>query len=433
MEKQSSRMSIVAAVCIGAAAAFLFCGYEFIRSTANTLLTEEPLGYGTTGLPYVMATVPVAILFMVYGYSWLLTRLGPRKTLLVTSLLSGGAIAACYFAISSGNRPARIVLYLVRESYVVLLVAQYWSFLNSRLGTAHAKLLYGPICGVGSLGAIAGAQVVQTYSGTLGVETMLLFGAAAIIPALLCSNLAYAYCGEPAADTDAIEPAPAKDYLALRLFRSNKLLFLLLLVVVLTQLVSTVLDLSYQNSLKLAYPERASRNAEQAGFWKNVGIAAAIGQFAVSPLLLRFASFTAIHIAMPLLNLSACAYALLRPSVQSIGMAYLIFKSLDYAIFGAAKEILYIPFSYDVRYRAKEVIDVWGYRLGKGGTGASIAILQSAGIVISAAAFASIACGGAALWLIAILPICSRYAAAQAQVAGTVANPIEAIADSTLL
>ena len=412
MEKVSQRTSITAAVYIGLAAAFLLCGYECIRSTANTLFKEPaPAGYGTQYLPYVMAAVPVGILLMVYAYSWLLTRLGPRKTLLMTSLLSGGAIAACFFAIGAGFRPARAILYIVRESYVVLLIAQYWSFLNSRLGTANAKLLYGPICGIGSIGGIAGAHVVQNYSTSLGVEAMLLFGSAAILPALICSDLAYARCGEPAAEPEV--RTKQRDYLALRLFKSNQLLLLLLLVIVLTQVVSTVLDLSYQNSLEAAYPDRELQNAQQAGFWKNVDIAAAIGQFALSPLLLRFASFTALHVAVPLLNLAACSYAVMRPSVQSVSMAYFTFKSLDYAIFGAAKEILYIPFSYDVRYRAKEVIDVWGYRFGKGGTAACISILQSAGTVISVVAFAAIACGGAGLWLIAILPICSRYNRAQ--------------------
>ena len=39
---------------------------------------------------------------------------------------------------------------------------------------------------------------------------------------------------------------------------------------------------------------------------------------------------------------------------------------MDYSIFRGAKELLYIPLSYDAKYRAKELIDVFAYRFGKG-------------------------------------------------------------------
>ena len=48
-----------------------------------------------------------------------------------------------------------------------------------------------------------------------------------------------------------------------------------------------------------------------------------------------------------------------------LGLAFALFKTIDYSTFRAAKEILYIPLSFDARYRAKEVIDVFGYRFGK--------------------------------------------------------------------
>ena len=51
----------------------------------------------------------------------------------------------------------------------------------------------------------------------------------------------------------------------------------------------------------------------------------------------------------------------------SAGLAYMAFKVIDYSVFRAAKELLYIPLSFDRRYRAKELIDVFGYRFGKGG------------------------------------------------------------------
>ena len=399
-----------AAASIGTAAAFLFCGYEFIRTTSNTLFkAPAPTGYGKDALPYIISIVPFGVLLMLYGYGRLLTRHGPRRTLLLTSLLSGLGIAACYVAIESGFRPARGILYVIREAYVVLLVEQYWSFLNSRLGTAAAKSLNGPICGLGSLGSIAGAKIVALYSQQWGSVSMIALGAAAIVPAALLSDLAYRRCGEPAAapaeTTAPAVPAAKHDTLALSLFRSQPLLMLLLLIIFSTQTMAAVLDLSFQGRLQDAIPAVDAQNAYQGNFWYEVGLVAAVLQFILCPLLLRILPLTLVHVIMPLVNLGFCVNAWRNPSLQSIGWAYLSFKVMDYSVFRAAKEILYIPFSFDVRYRAKEVIDVWGYRFGKGAAGWLIALLKSPlafGVMVTDATYAGIACAAAGAWLVLI-------------------------------
>ena len=73
-------------------------------------------------------------------------------------------------------------------------------------------------------------------------------------------------------------------------------------------------------------------------------------------------------------------------------------------MFRAAKEVLYIPFSFDVRYRAKEVIDVFGYRAGKGVSSAAIVFLQRVGVGISGL-YLQIALACVALWLVLIFPL----------------------------
>ena len=53
-------------------------------------------------------------------------------------------------------------------------------------------------------------------------------------------------------------------------------------------------------------------------------------------------------------------------SLLTAAAAYMVFKVLDYSVFRAAKELLYIPLSFDSRYRAKALIDAFGYRFSKG-------------------------------------------------------------------
>ncbi|QQR88662.1 MAG: hypothetical protein IPJ88_10455 [Myxococcales bacterium] len=48
-------------------------------------------------------------------------------------------------------------------------------------------------------------------------------------------------------------------------------------------------------------------------------------------------------------------------------------KTLDYSLFRASKELLYLPLNYAAKTRAKAFIDMFGYRFAKGG--ASLVLL----------------------------------------------------------
>jgi AAA family ATP:ADP antiporter len=96
------------------------------------------------------------------------------------------------------------------------------------------------------------------------------------------------------------------------------------------------------------------------------------------------------------------------------GLALMVFKVLDYSVFRAAKELLYVPLSFDVRYRAKEIIDVLGYRASKGVTSLGIKLLQYAGVTFSASVYALLGIAGAGIWLGLVWPI-SRYDGERAQ------------------
>src|SRR3989344_2502477 len=179
---------------ISSAALFTLCSYEFLRSPSNVLFKAS---YGAERLPIIMAIMPIAVFLILYFYGWLLSKIGPRRTLFWTTLLSSGMLFTSYIAIQNGSSLASALLYLFREAYIVLLIEQYWSFINSTLDQSEAKKLNGPIAGLSSLGAITGGVLVSQLAGALGTQAMLLFSAGLLIPAAFISDLGYAHCGEP--------------------------------------------------------------------------------------------------------------------------------------------------------------------------------------------------------------------------------------------
>jgi len=318
-----------------------------------------------------MALGPIGTLLMVYGYGHLLSVVGAKRTIVLTTLLSGFVVLACHSAIQAHSRLATGVLYVFREAYIVLLIEQVWSFINSTVNAGEGRKLNGPVCGIASLGAIAGGLLVQRYAVPLGSAALLLFGAATLIPTGLLAALAYHWGGEPQPASD--EAHGRHGHLGARTLLQNRTLGLLALLIAATQIVSTVLDLQLSRFVEVSLPDVNERTRWFGGLYAYLNMGAALFQFVLTPFLLHYASPRRVQVGIPLVHLALCAVVMVWPSLAAAAAAYMAFKIADYSLFRATKELLYIPLSFDARYRAKELIDAFTYRLAKGGASSALA------------------------------------------------------------
>lgn len=395
------------------AAFFTLAGYEFVRSPATVLFKNA---YGADNLPLVMAAMPFVVFGGVALYGWILSQLGPRRTLLVTSLGSAIAIVACYLAVLSGSKMITPVLFLLKELYIVLLIEQYWSYINSTLSSDVARKVNGPITGISGLGGFVGGSIGGIIAQPLGTESMLLIGALLLVPAALVSNLTYKLHGEP--EMPPRKAGEKAHHMGWQLFRENPTLASLLAIVLSTQVIAAVLDFKFQGLLSTSFAgDTDKETAFQLSFWGNLNLASIVLQFLVAPLLLSFLAVRWIHLMLPLIHLTAITVAIIEPNVLTVGTAFFLFKAFDYSIFRAAKELLYIPLGFDERYRAKEVIDVFGYRTGKGGSSVLIVMAQKAGVMMGNY-YLLIAFSATVLWLALIFPLTRDRSAAPAREQG---------------
>ncbi len=385
---------------MAAAAFFTLVGYEFIRSPATVLFKNT---WGAENLPLVMSAMPVVVFGGVALYGWILSHLGPRRTLLVTSLGSSFFIVACYLGLLTGSKMVTPILFLIKELYIVLLIEQYWSYINSSLTTATAKKVNGPITGIAGIGGVVGGSVGSLIVGPLGTEAMVLAAALMLIPAAMVSNLTYRLHGEPEAPDTSDESV--SHHMGWQMFRSNPTLVCLMAIVLSTQVIAAVLDFKFNELLSVEFAGATDmETAFQLRFWGFLNLASIGLQFVIAPLLLSFIALRLVHLMLPLIHFTAIIFAIIEPSVFSVGLAFFLFKAFDYSIFRAAKEILYIPLEFDARYRAKEVIDVFGYRTGKGGSSVLITLAQRAGVIMGNY-YLYIAFFMAAIWLTLVFPL----------------------------
>ena len=326
-----------------------------------------------------MAAVPPGVYLMIYIYGRLLSWLGPSRALTATSLLSAGLMVSAYLLLVEGYAFASAIIYVFREAYIVLVIEQYWSFVNSSLNPRQASRFNGPFCGIASLGSIAGGSLVKHLAGPMGSEGLLLLAAASLVPAALCALAAYRLAGEP--EPTEVEEGGRRGHTGIRVLLQSRYLTFILLLILTTQVVSTVLDLRFNGLVAESILGKDARTAFYGEFYGQwLGISAALLQFIGAPILLRFLPLRFIHLGIPLIHFMACGVLTIAPSLRSGGAAFLLFKALDYSIFRAAKEMFYIPLTFDARYRAKQVIDSLGYRLAKGGSALAIALM---GLVVT--------------------------------------------------
>lgn len=388
---------------MAASAMFTLAGYEFIWSSSTVLFKAA---YGAENLPLVMAVMPVVVFSGVALYSWILSHLGPRRTLLVTSLGSALTIFCCYLILQTGNREITAVLFLFKEFYIVLLIEQYWSYINSSLSPTSARRANGPITGIAGFGGAVGGWLVATLAQDAGTEAMLLFAALALLPAALLSDQTYRIYGEPALPTRKA----AKGHLALSLFRENPVLLSLIAIVLTSQVMAAVLDFKFQSLLSIEYAGRMDEETSFQGWFRGTlnGVVLAL-QFIGAPLLLNFVNIRVVHLLMPVVHLVAITVAIIEPTVFTVGLAFFLFKAFDYSVFRAAKELLYVPLSFDERYRAKPIIDVFGYRAGKGGSSVVIVLLQKAGVLMNNY-YLAIGLAFAVFWVALVFPLTKKRA-----------------------
>lgn len=408
--KDSAQKPLYPIVGLGVASFFIFTGYELIRSPSNVLVQNY---YGVDQLPLILSFIPLCVVSLLFGYGYFLSRLGPRLTLLLTTLGSSALIVACYFALLAKIKIASAVLFVFGQSYIVLLVEQYWSFVDSYIDEGQAKKWNSIYNGIGSLGAIAGGQIVHLFTKDTGANGLFIVAAITFIPAMLFADRSYKK-GQKLLKAPQVPKLPKNNlslieqinhHLGLKLFKTSPILVGILSLVVLSQMVSTIFGLCFQNEMQKHFGQNAEAQIAYSGqFYSQMSLLTTVTQFLIAPTILTYIPKKVVMTLIPIINLISSILILVSPNLKLVATVFLIYKCLDYSFFRATKEMLYIPLSFDARYRAKEIIDVVGYRGAKGGTSLFITILQRLSWINPTlyASLATLACIG---WVICIWPI----------------------------
>lgn len=396
---------IKAVLTMACAAFFLIFGYEIVRSTSYAIFKDY---YGKENLPFILACLPIFLIPTLICYEKLLKSYGPRKTLCSISVFSGIVIFISAYFLNHGSKIACIVIFLFREVYSVVILEQYWSFINSVLVAKQAKSYNGIVLCISSFGAICGGLLLSGFCKEFGAYTLLYVTAFSCVIAALISDFAYKQVPD-IKPKNKKEKGQAKDLFALSLFKEHRILKIILFMIVASQVYCTVINLNFQGYLQDEYPNIDEQAAISGLCFAILNVASVFFQLVISPILLKRVPLSYIHIGIPFVHLVMISLCVFYQQFWSAALCFMTFKTLDYSLFRAAKEILYIPLPFDARFRAKEFIDVFGFRFTKSGSSFAISIATKLGIVFSGLVFAYVGIFAAASWFYMIYIFSKSY------------------------
>ena len=298
------------------------------------------------------------------------------------------------------------IIYATVESFGSLAVATFWSYTNSTLNLQDAERYYGPIIATAQLGAIGGSTLVA--SGRWESYILLVVVSLVIIMQLLLMR-GYDRRFEPTSilitkpnsgfgtsrkrsggslnhDDDSSSVMMHKDGTAtlakpfwsgLYLVLNHSYVLLILGVSCIYEVAMTLLD--YQMKLlgvaKFGTDVVATTKATvpmsftkfMGHYGQLVNVTSLIFSSLLFPFLIRHFGLRKTLLCFPtmLLMVTFLAYWVLPGNLTVLFVSLSLLKAMSYSIHDPSKELLYIPTSNAIKFRAKFWIDVVGERISK--------------------------------------------------------------------
>ncbi len=339
---------------------------------------------GSGELPIAYLSTAVAVGIIVAFYSRLQVKI-PMRVLVIGSLIFFIVTCFLFHQIFTGPREysnVPLIFWIWANLFVVVLGTQFWIMVNDVFNPREAKRMIGFFGGGGLLGGICGASL----TGVLGRKypnELLIIAFGMLILCVVVVNFIFIWQKKksPPADTQSHKGQTSGAELAkvgfldsFNTIRKNKYLLLLAIVVVLTFIAATFID--YQSKTVIdVYEERMDRMLLIFGFF-HAGLLVLpffISIFMTSAIIRRFGIGLTL-LLFPLILLFCAGGIAIWPILPLAIFIKTSDKSLSFSLNQFVRELLYIPISPEMKYKAKVFIDMFLNRFAKG-LGATILIL----------------------------------------------------------
>uniref|UniRef100_A0A7S3JRE1 ADP,ATP carrier protein n=1 Tax=Aureoumbra lagunensis TaxID=44058 RepID=A0A7S3JRE1_9STRA len=363
-------------------------GFWLLDSLKDTVLAT------TVGLEYQPRAKVLSVcvtLIVVSIYNGLIDRVSKPAlfyaigfTYFILFVILGGCLAHRSFGMENTSPdPHRLLgwfTYFAIESYGSLAVALFWAFTNASIDLESAKSSYGLIVAFAQLGAIFGSTLA-TKASAFHISFLFVLGGSSCL--LVCAMVrGYEIFFMIPAQILPAHPSENTTQQSANKIRSNVHLFdgislvlrhgyvtSLLAISTLYEVILTVLDFEMKIIGRARYStdERgAEQFAELMGhFGQTVNTISFIFSLAGFSYVVRRLGLSITLLVFPFLLIVGTLVTYASPGLWTLFITTALLKALTYSLNEPALEMLYVPTSEPIKFKAKAWIDVVGARSAK--------------------------------------------------------------------
>lgn len=375
----------------------LLLAYYLIKPVRDALIVAMPSGPEYKS--YMGGVIAIALLFAVPAYSRFAQKV-PRNRLVVGVTLFFASNLVLFYGLSLVPA-AREWIGLVFTVWVgifnMMVVAQAWAFAADVYTEEQGRRLF-PLVGVGaSFGSAVGSLAGVSFAESVGVYFMLLLsalfllGVAGVVQivhkreeARTAARQASESAGASSEDTSEVEEPSREGAFAL-VFRHRYLTLIAVFSLVFT-IVNSNGEYLLGKYIKAYAEDSAERGQLPAGmemadfisaqfseFYLYVNVAGALLQLFVVSRLVKSFGFRVAFLILPVVAFLDASMMAVIPALAILRIGKTVENSLDYSLNNTLRNMLWLPTTKDMKYRAKQAVDTFFIRMGDVGSAILVA------------------------------------------------------------
>lgn len=433
----------------------LLTSYYLIKPVRDALILA---GGGAEARSYLAAAMAVLLFFLVGGYAKLVSRFERTKLITVVTGLFIACLVAFWALGRAGIPYLGYAFFIWVGIFSVMVVAQFWSYANDVYNNESGKRLFPLVAFGGTVGAVAGAGIAEKLLEYFSVMEMLLWAAALLLACIGLTNVISRKVWGKAAmearqrELTAKAKVPEKgkkESLGFDLLLRHKYIgFIALLVLMLNlvnttgeyilgslvedfgtveteaaveQAVATGAPLTFKNQ-EFGDPAVPENQEEYQGsvigsfyasffFWVNL-LGMALQLFVVGRLI-KYGGVKAGLLWLPIVALGTYALIFFLPAIRYARIGKTFENASDYSVNKTTLQMLFLPTSIDIKYKAKQVVDSFFHRIGDVFS-AGIVFLGTAVFTFGTKGFAALNLVFIGFWLVLVFLIVREHRAIEA-------------------
>jgi AAA family ATP:ADP antiporter len=419
----------ITAVVMFANVFLILCAYYFVKPLRDGWIAITDVGsLSKLELKAYTSFAQSLLLVGAVGLFGRLASLWPRRTLIFRSTLFCMTNLIVFWFLRPGGLSrdlpaAGVAFYVWVGMFGVFVVAQFWAFAADLYTDERGRRLM-PLIGIGAtLGAVAGsffterilrAQVLD--SGTLLLAANVPLGVSLVLTTIADRRGATGVVAHRGARRPAAAPAEVDVGEGLALVWHDRYLIAVAVMTLVMSWVGTngenllfsvVQDAIGKNlaTSGISDPRAASKfvregtTAFYGGFFFWVNTCALGLQALITSRLLRYGGFAPTLLLLPLVALFTYSGIALLPVLLVIRVLKTAENSIGYSINNTARQVLWLPTTAEMKYKAKPAIETFFVRLGDGLAAATVVFVVELRLLTTSSALL-LNIGLTVLWLL---------------------------------